>query len=78
MKNSSAIFGQSSFHLLVGSAFALAFVWPFVVSERPASVFYLLMGGWVLSIVAAAFLSGGKDDDTQAADLESDQGGDHV
>jgi hypothetical protein len=78
VKSLSTIFGQSSFHLLVGSAFAIAFVWPLLVSDEPASVFYLLMGGWALSIAASVFLSNGKDDDGVAPDLESDQGGGHV
>jgi hypothetical protein len=76
MKSLSAISGQSSFHLLVGGGFAVAFMWPLVVSDEPASVFYLLMGGWALSIVAAAFLSQGNDGD--APDLDADQGGDDV
>lgn len=60
------LLGRPQFHVLIGGLFAGAFFFPFLAITGARRAFWFVHAAWLLSLVFAAILSRGDEDERDA------------
>lgn len=64
------LLARPQFHALIGGLFAGAFVFPFLAVTGARRAFWFVHAAWLVSVVAAAILSRGDEEEEAAKEGE--------